>query len=282
MTIGGGKVLEGASGAVLTGALTDVSVQGLEGVTEGKPFSVGEVVMAGTLAGAGHLAGEEIGALVNKGVPKQDVPRQQAPRQVDLSFELEQHPDQVALAARHVENWGRMDMAGHTSALHAVTFEGGGRGYFKPYTGEDTAGRESFRQGSLWRNEVGVHEVDEALGLKLTAITTAVEAPVGPHGELIRGSLADSVGSGYRVPIPTIQSISRRPPSCTTSLATLTVTNTTSSHNQMAVPESSMEVWRSLTGRQTPSGRASSRRWWANDWTSRSSPPSRAWMSSCW
>jgi hypothetical protein len=50
MTIGGAKVLEGASGAVLTGALTDAGVQGLEGVTEGKPFNVGEVVVAGTLA----------------------------------------------------------------------------------------------------------------------------------------------------------------------------------------------------------------------------------------
>src|SRR5580704_17542743 len=196
VTIGGKQVLEGAPGAVLSGALTDVGVQGMEGVTENKPFEVGEVVVASMLAGAGHIAGEQIGALVNKGVPKQEVP----PRQVDLSFELEQHPDQVALAAHHVENWGHTDRAGHTSALHTVTLKGGGRGYFKPYTGEDTARRETFQRGSLWRNEVGVHEVDKALGLKLTATTTAVEAPVGRHGKLIRGSLADSVGTGYLRP----------------------------------------------------------------------------------
>jgi hypothetical protein len=71
VTIGGAKVLEGASGAVLTGALTDAGIQGLERVTEGKPFNVGEVVVAGTLAEAGHIAGEEIGALLNKEVPSE-------------------------------------------------------------------------------------------------------------------------------------------------------------------------------------------------------------------
>jgi hypothetical protein len=94
ITIGGAKVLEGASGAVLSGALTDVGIQGLEGIPEDKPFNPGEVVVAGTLAGAGHIAGEEIGALVNKEVPKQAVPPK-----VDLRFEIGQHPDQVALAA---------------------------------------------------------------------------------------------------------------------------------------------------------------------------------------
>jgi uncharacterized protein YukE len=61
-TIAGTKVLEGASGAILTGALTDAAVQGVEGLTEGKPFSPAEVVVSGALAGAGHIAAEEIGA----------------------------------------------------------------------------------------------------------------------------------------------------------------------------------------------------------------------------
>jgi hypothetical protein len=61
-TIGGAKVLEGASGVILTGALTDAAVQGVEGLTEGKPFSPAEVVVSGALAGAGHIAAEEIGA----------------------------------------------------------------------------------------------------------------------------------------------------------------------------------------------------------------------------
>jgi hypothetical protein len=240
VTIGGTKVLEGASGAVMTGALTDAGIQGLEGITEGKPFNPGEVVVAGTLAGAGHIAGEEISAHVNKEVPKQGVPpkvdlrveldqlpdqiglaagtrartghfaseetgalvdkkvaNQGVPSKVDVSFELEQHPDQVALAARHVNDWGPIDTMGHTSALHRVTFEDGEPGFFKPYTGENTGNRVGFEPGTMWRNEVGVHEVDKALGFKLTATTTAVEAPVGPHGELVRGSLATYLGEGY-------------------------------------------------------------------------------------
>jgi hypothetical protein len=174
---------------VLTGALTDAGIQALEGVTEGKPFNVGEVVVAGTLAGAGHIAGEEIGALVNKEVPKQG-----APPKVDLRFGLELDPAQAELEGRGVAAWGGVDVAGHTSGIHTVTFENGHRGYFKPYTEENTAWRQTFENGTLWRNEVGVYEVDKALGFKLTATTTAVEAPVGSHGELIRGSLADSVG----------------------------------------------------------------------------------------
>jgi hypothetical protein len=46
---------------VLTGALTDAAVQGVEGLTEGKPFNPAELVVSGVLAGGGHLAGEEIG-----------------------------------------------------------------------------------------------------------------------------------------------------------------------------------------------------------------------------
>lgn len=42
---------------------------------------------------------------------------------------------------------------------------------------------------------MGVHDVDKALGFNLTATTTAVEAPVGPHGESISGSLASTAGT---------------------------------------------------------------------------------------
>ena len=62
LTIGGTRVLDGAAGAVVTGAATDAAVQGLEGVTEGKPFSVGEMVVSGLLAGGGHAVGEGITA----------------------------------------------------------------------------------------------------------------------------------------------------------------------------------------------------------------------------
>jgi hypothetical protein len=99
-----------------------------------------------------------------------------------------------------VANWGSRDMAGHSSALHRVKFEDGGRGFFKPYTGENTGGRVGFERGTMWRNEVGVYEVDKALGLKLTATTTAVEAPVGSHGELVRGSLATYIGKAAKAP----------------------------------------------------------------------------------
>ncbi|MDB5064697.1 MAG: hypothetical protein JWM18_1131 [Chloroflexi bacterium] len=62
VTVNGTRVLEGASGAILTGAVTDAGVQGVEGLTEGKPFSPAEVVVSGALAGAGHIAAEELGA----------------------------------------------------------------------------------------------------------------------------------------------------------------------------------------------------------------------------
>lgn len=58
----------------------------------------------------------------------------------------------------------------------------------------DTAERVGFRVGQLWRHEVAVHEIDKALGFRLTPTTTAVEAPVGPHGELVRGSLSAHAG----------------------------------------------------------------------------------------
>jgi hypothetical protein len=184
-TIGGVKVLgEGASGAILTGAVTDAGIQGVEGLTGGKPFSPGEVVVSGVLAGAGHIAGEELGAVIDR-----------RPR-------LESDPDaaQLELASRKVADWGVSEATDHTSAVHEVTFEDGRRGFFKPYTGENVADRIGFERGTLWRNEVGVHEVDRALGFRLTATTTAVDAPIGPHGELIRGSLADDAGEGYMPP----------------------------------------------------------------------------------
>ena len=48
------------SGSILLGTLTDTAVQGVEGLTEGKPFDPVEAVVSGALAGAGHIAGEEL------------------------------------------------------------------------------------------------------------------------------------------------------------------------------------------------------------------------------
>jgi hypothetical protein len=62
VTIGGRQVLAGLPGAVVTGAATDAAVQGLEGVTEGKPFSVGEMLLSGALAAGGQKLGERLGA----------------------------------------------------------------------------------------------------------------------------------------------------------------------------------------------------------------------------
>jgi uncharacterized protein YukE len=73
LTIGGREVLSGFSGAVLTGAATDAAVQGLEGVTEGKPFSLGEVLLSGALAGGGHALGEGVSARFG-GVPREAIP----------------------------------------------------------------------------------------------------------------------------------------------------------------------------------------------------------------
>ena len=196
MTIGGAKVLEGASGAILTGAITDAAVQGVDGLTEGKPFNAGEVLASGVLAGTGHTLGEDLRAVVDRKFPTPHVPEQRgAVSQADMSFELPIDPAQTRLATLKVADWGVGDVAGHTSETHVVTFENGEEGYFKPATGEDTGGRFGFHKGTLWRNEVGVHEIDKALGFRLTATTTAVEAPIGPQGELIRGSLASSAGA---------------------------------------------------------------------------------------
>jgi hypothetical protein len=61
MTIGGKQVLQGASGAFVSGALTDTTIQSMEAVTEGKPFSPGEVVASGALAVGGQVLGGAIG-----------------------------------------------------------------------------------------------------------------------------------------------------------------------------------------------------------------------------
>jgi hypothetical protein len=45
---------------VLTGATTDAAVQGLEGITEGKPFDIGEVLLAGAAAAGGRAVGAKI------------------------------------------------------------------------------------------------------------------------------------------------------------------------------------------------------------------------------
>jgi hypothetical protein len=62
VTIGGKQVLQGASGAFVSGALTDTAIQGMEAVTEGKPFSPGEVVASGILAMGGHAVAGAIGS----------------------------------------------------------------------------------------------------------------------------------------------------------------------------------------------------------------------------
>ncbi len=61
-TIGGRQVLQGTSGAMISGALTDVTIQGMEAITEGKPFNPGEVVLSGVLVGAGQGVAKAIGA----------------------------------------------------------------------------------------------------------------------------------------------------------------------------------------------------------------------------
>lgn len=60
LTIGGREVLSGIAGTMLTGAATDAAAQGLEGVTEGKPFSLGEMLASGLLAAGGHALGEGV------------------------------------------------------------------------------------------------------------------------------------------------------------------------------------------------------------------------------
>jgi hypothetical protein len=62
VTIGGKQVLQGASGAFVSGALTDTAIQGMEGITEGKPFSPGEVAASGVLAMGGQALAGAIGS----------------------------------------------------------------------------------------------------------------------------------------------------------------------------------------------------------------------------
>jgi hypothetical protein len=82
VTIGGKQVLQGASGALLSGALTDTAVQGMEGITEGKPFSPGEVVASGILATGGHRLAGAIGSRLqaHKGEGLRSVELLQRPR----------------------------------------------------------------------------------------------------------------------------------------------------------------------------------------------------------
>jgi hypothetical protein len=114
-------------------------------------------------------------------------------------FNLDEHPDQQALATS-VADWGVADVRGHTSAVSRVTFQSGEQGFFKPSTREDVAGRATFKAGTLWRNEVGVHEIDKALGFKLTVTTTAVLGKVGPDNTEAWGSLASFAGEALKSP----------------------------------------------------------------------------------
>src|SRR3984893_2019023 len=75
VTIGGKQVLQGASGAFVSGALTDTAIQGMEAITEGKPFSVAEVVASGALARGGAALAGAIGSRVGRtGVPPTEGP----------------------------------------------------------------------------------------------------------------------------------------------------------------------------------------------------------------
>jgi hypothetical protein len=96
VTIGGRQVLAGVPGAIVTGAATDAAIQGVEGITEGKPFSVGEVLLSAALAGAGQKAGA---ALEGRGgaVPEVD-PIEQAWR-AKLTPEQSERQAQWDLAA---------------------------------------------------------------------------------------------------------------------------------------------------------------------------------------
>jgi hypothetical protein len=61
VTIGGREVFASIPGAIVTGAATDAAVQGLEGVTEDRPFNVSEVLLSGALAAGGQKLGERLG-----------------------------------------------------------------------------------------------------------------------------------------------------------------------------------------------------------------------------
>jgi hypothetical protein len=66
VTIGGKPLLEGASGALVSGALTDTAIQGMEAVTEGRPFSPGEVVASGMLAMGGQALAGAVGSRLGR------------------------------------------------------------------------------------------------------------------------------------------------------------------------------------------------------------------------
>jgi uncharacterized protein YukE len=76
VTIGGRQVLAGVPGAVLTGAATDAAVQGVEGVTEGKPFNVGEMLVSGALAAGGEAGSRIVGRVAGPvgGPPLEELP----------------------------------------------------------------------------------------------------------------------------------------------------------------------------------------------------------------
>lgn len=66
VTIGGRQVMAGAKGALASGALTDATFQGMEAVTEGKPFNPGEVVASGLLAVGGQAFAGAVGGRLNR------------------------------------------------------------------------------------------------------------------------------------------------------------------------------------------------------------------------
>jgi hypothetical protein len=124
----------------------------------------------------------------------------------DSEFNLDQDAAQRSLArnfrlaSSSVADWGVSDARGNTSAVYQVTFQSGNQGFFKPRTGENVAGRATFKAGTLWRNEVGVHEIDKVLGFKLTVTTTAVLGKVGPDNTETWGSLAGFAGEALKSP----------------------------------------------------------------------------------
>jgi uncharacterized protein YukE len=98
VTIGGKQVLQGASGALLTGAATDAGIQGMEAVTEGKPFSPGEVVASGALA----MGGQALAGAIGSRMGRTAVPPTEGPPPVDtIPIEpLAPFPDSLPAPAR--------------------------------------------------------------------------------------------------------------------------------------------------------------------------------------
>jgi len=99
---------------------------------------------------------------------------------------------QADMARKEVDGWEPLSMKSHTSQVDRVTFKDGSEAYFKPAEGEDIAGRKdtAFVEGELWRNEIAVYEVDDALGFNLAPVTTSYFRPA----DGVRGSIAESVG----------------------------------------------------------------------------------------